>query len=654
MQQQSTSTSNLQIKLITDARKLLEKVRSQQAISADSSFDSSFLFDAMAMPVESKESKEKEDLAFVMKEMERDVERNGDSARGGNIGSVGGGGSSFGGVDELDDILGSIDEEDQEEKGGEQEEHGGEHGGGGGGGGTETNERASERGSSEIQSSKRRNSNQHNHVGTGKSKSSLHSSGTISNHKPYEGGLPPRGPTKAATSKNDNGNSNNSKGGGTRRGENKSVENLQKENMKLKLENYELHEEMNDFEYKLYCLEHTLGIIEDVERSSQSSGSVNGNGDGNGNSGEMKVNENEMRRGSGREYAHHTHMSMNMNMNTKRPNPLVVKTTPITTSNTDDDSNKLSPITAMVADAMIDGSGIVRSNDVVRSNTPGRRAPPNTPDVVAKSKSQVQFQSQYQSLSQSQSQAQLLAQENEINLLRENNAKMVVAIKALAQATIAQTRKHYLYKKRHHMTKLMVVEETEKANQLMTEKEQIQNDFYQTRSEFLKEKDIREELSSELQLVAQKNNVLRRERKRDVEMKQKIIERLEYRDNDAMSVLSRLSQSSCFPILQTITEAGSSTSENRENIDTTTSTTAASSRSRSSRDKGIEKLVFKLISQLKKRDEKIAKLEKKLKITMQYLEGALELEVARQDAEIEAKKQSCKNETILEFEKIFM
>ena len=50
----------------------------------------------------------------------------------------------------------------------------------------------------------------------------------------------------------------------------------------------------------------------------------------------------------------------------------------------------------------------------------------------------------------------------------------------------------------------------------------------------------------------------------------------------------------------------------------------------------VEKLVFKLISQLKKRDEKIAKLEKKLKISMQYLEGALELEVSRQDAEITA------------------
>ena len=52
----------------------------------------------------------------------------------------------------------------------------------------------------------------------------------------------------------------------------------------------------------------------------------------------------------------------------------------------------------------------------------------------------------------------------------------------------------------------------------------------------------------------------------------------------------------------------------------------------------MEKLILKLISQLKKRDGKIEKLEKKLKITMQYLQGALELEVARQDAALEGLK----------------
>ena len=40
MQQQTSPTTNVQIKLITDARKLLEKVRSQQCLSADSSLDS--------------------------------------------------------------------------------------------------------------------------------------------------------------------------------------------------------------------------------------------------------------------------------------------------------------------------------------------------------------------------------------------------------------------------------------------------------------------------------------------------------------------------------------------------------------------------------------------------------------------------------------
>jgi hypothetical protein len=552
MQQQNSTTSNVHIKLITDARKLLEKVRSQQDISADSSFDSSFLFEQM------QDSKE-----FEVKKDNNDDKPN------------------------LTTITIVNDNSNPEAEFESQLPIG-------------------------ICSSTSASTIGTNHDNTSpvQTQTQIFSKNCHSNERP------PKGPTDEEPDQD--------QGPiiyiNTKRNTNKipieddDVESvLHEENVKLKKENYQLHEEMNDFEYKLYCLEHSLGIIEDVEQTSQTGESKHNDYSNSNSVYNSNENMNPSSVGGGTKIVMNSNRGVNFKAKNQRPDPLDIKeSTPMNTvSGTEnDDSIRLSPVTAMVADAMIAGTGVkgihLSNNIQSRSSSrSGREAPPPTPcsnDQLA-----------------------------ELQLLRKNNGKMVIAIKALAQATIAQTRKHYMYKKRHYMTKKMVVEESNKAGQLKVEKDQLQAEFYETRSSYLKEMDIREELSTEVQDLAKKNNSMRRQRIRHEEMRRKILERVECRD-DSASVLSRLSDSSCFPILQTITENIPSQVENMEQ-----------QQQQSRNDKNVEKLIAKLLSQLKKRDTKIEKLEKKLKISMQYLQGALELEVARQDAKLETQKQGSVN-----------
>ena len=534
MQQKSSSqtTSNLQIKLITDARKLLEKVRSQQALSADSSFDSSFLFDGIVSP----------DLKDV-----KDALKKAKGSRSGNDGKRNQAVNAIDTPEALDiphqvsEVSGDVSPPSPLS-------------------GSERSLSESRRESENENEDENENENE---------KSSNESNQEVSTSKDLDHGRPPKvpkqpkEPTITITKKHQH------------QPDDKSVEEiLQDENIQLKQENSQLNREMDDFEYKLYCIEQTLGILEGVQKNSQDSNSIESRNPSTGIGSRVNYQE-----------------------DAQRPAPIPLGENPLLPNGMD--YNRLSPVTALLADSMISASGAQDINKMNNTNY-DRDAPTSSTQIFPEAN-----------------------KENEIRMLRENNEKMVTAIRALAQATVAQTRKHYLYKRRHRMTKKLFSEESGRNDQLMVEKEEAISSYYETRTSFLKEQDMREELASECQLLAKKNNTLRSERERQEEMRRKILDRVECRD-DTASVLSRLSESSCFPILQTITENGQSHQhENRSD--------------RSSRDhnnKNVEKLVFKLISQLKRRDGKIEKLQKKLKVSMQYLEGALELEVARQDADI--------------------
>jgi hypothetical protein len=131
--------------------------------------------------------------------------------------------------------------------------------------------------------------------------------------------------------------------------DNKGIEKLYEKNLELKLSNLELQEEISEFENKLELLEHTLGIIQDVENPSPKE----------------------------RHDRHHINNTSSYQIYyTEGPSPTQI----------------------------------------------------------------------YKS------------QEDELQILRENNEKMVTAIKALARATIMQAKKHYFYKKRH-------AEEKNKSNE---------------------------------------------------------------------------------------------------------------------------------------------------------------------------------------------
>jgi hypothetical protein len=67
---------------------------------------------------------------------------------------------------------------------------------------------------------------------------------------------------------------------------------------------------------------------------------------------------------------------------------------------------------------------------------------------------------------------------NELKMLRENNEKMLYAIKALSKATTIQTRKHYHYKRKFGHTRKNLVEGNIKLSQLEVEKEEVMSNFY--------------------------------------------------------------------------------------------------------------------------------------------------------------------------------
>ena len=112
-------------------------------------------------------------------------------------------------------------------------------------------------------------------------------------------------------------------------------------------------------------------------------------------------------------------------------------------------------------------------------------------------------------------------------MLRENNEKMLFAIKALSRATAIQTRKHCHYKKKFGCTKKSLEQGTEKISQLIVDKKYQLSEFYEARANYLEEQDKREELSDSVQTLAKKMNVLRRQLIAEEEIKVTILDHMD-------------------------------------------------------------------------------------------------------------------------------
>ena len=106
----------------------------------------------------------------------------------------------------------------------------------------------------------------------------------------------------------------------------------------------------------------------------------------------------------------------------------------------------------------------------------------------------------------------------------ERDNDMIIAIDALTSATITQTRKFYTYKKKYEKAKDKQIVHGDKLTSMQKEVDDAKSNFYDARAQFFKEKDIREELSEEVQYLARKNNTLRKEKQKEIDIRKSILD----------------------------------------------------------------------------------------------------------------------------------
>lgn len=135
--------------------------------------------------------------------------------------------------------------------------------------------------------------------------------------------------------------------------------------------------------------------------------------------------------------------------------------------------------------------------------------------------------------------------------------RMINAIEALASLSITQSRKFYTYKSKYESiqkaydesknknnnedNEVVIIEKEEHQGQdvksptttppttiedLTKEVEDAKQNFYNARAQYLKEKDIREELSEEVQYLARKNNKVRKEKQKEIESRQAMLDEI--------------------------------------------------------------------------------------------------------------------------------
>jgi len=90
----------------------------------------------------------------------------------------------------------------------------------------------------------------------------------------------------------------------------------------------------------------------------------------------------------------------------------------------------------------------------------------------------------------------------EIQRLQSKNKQMLTAIKALAKAALCQKEKHDLYKSKSNVAKKEVSTVNKKLTLMLLEKQKVQSSYLETRSLFLEEKDKKDELQDEINLLA--------------------------------------------------------------------------------------------------------------------------------------------------------
>ncbi|GFH60817.1 predicted protein [Chaetoceros tenuissimus] len=294
---------------------------------------------------------------------------------------------------------------------------------------------------------------------------------------------------------------------------------LKEENLRLQEENMSLQDELNSFDDKLACLEMTLGIIETVEKSDSElrSQSNDGRDDCSTLSGDSRLSHNSAR-------SIRSNKSKHGDIPKKSSNESVdsVSSSKGSGSSRSTKSKKSAPIRNTFSRLSM-RSKKKKLREESRDDTSN----------VTKPRDENEQPSSNNLLSSSEME--------ELAILRENNSKMLYAIKALARATTIQTRKHYHYKRRLGNTQRDLEEENVKLNQVQGEMNEFQTNFYNTRAALLEEKDKREELSFSVQSLAKKMNEYRRKVEEEEEIKRMALERIDENSVAGTSISSAIS-----------------------------------------------------------------------------------------------------------------
>lgn len=377
------------------------------------------------------------------------------------------------------------------------------------------------------------------------------------------------------------------------------IDSLREENRRLQEQNESLQEEMNLFDEKLAYLELSLGLIQSMERTKSDLGSP--------------VCETEIQS-----------VEDLVEPNVESPHSSVSKSKVGEERDNLDEKSFLSAASCeMGSSQRSQGSGSYLSAESRHVGT-CRSNSQDCSDVQSKSgtdgtKSSVK---NYETVSSSE-------MHHELNVLRENNQKMLYAIQALSKAITIQIRKHFHYKKKFGCTKKQIEEDNVKLTQLVAEKDEITSNFYKTRAQFLEEQDKREELSHSVQHLAKIMNDLRRKLKSEEEIKSKILDRIDENSTSGASLplsaaasssrrMSSLSDNE--ETRDSLDEILSPRSQSSFNISVQTANDSGKSESgKSIGNLSLELEVMKLRSKLERRDAKIVRLQKKFDMIKGYL-----------------------------------
>jgi len=139
---------------------------------------------------------------------------------------------------------------------------------------------------------------------------------------------------------------------------------------------------------------------------------------------------------------------------------------------------------------------------------------------------------------------------NEIERLQKKNKDMLKAIKALAKAALSQKEKHELYKSKSNVAKKQVSSVNEKLALMLVEKQKVQSSYLETRGLLLEEKDKKDELQEEINLLAIQLRNLTISREEEMAGKKRILRQLEEKVEDNAVVKICKKQGDCSVLLQ--------------------------------------------------------------------------------------------------------